>query len=245
MDEHHEAASLIGTEAALPRCPEQLLGLTAVFRPDASCVAVSDGFARCAGVDRASLIGRSAADIWRGPAGDERLRLIRDVTITGVRQGWYECFAGRRCITSLWVTDGPTPAANEVLMIITPTRGLFGGLLPGPALRTLRTPAFGCWDCLSDMELSVLRLLAMELTNAEMAARMYRSRRAVEWHSRNLLKKCGLKSRTSLFRAGYDAGLHEFNDADWEAILASRRLQRRKRHSGRVTDGMVDRLPAA
>jgi DNA-binding CsgD family transcriptional regulator len=63
-----------------------------------------------------------------------------------------------------------------------------------------RRPASG-WDALTDTELKVVRLVAERLTNPEIAARMFISRRTVQTHVSHALAKLGAGSRRDLAAA--------------------------------------------
>ena len=54
------------------------------------------------------------------------------------------------------------------------------------------------WDSLSLAELRVLRLVCKGLTNPQIGAELYLSRRTVQSHLYNIFKKVGARSRTEL-----------------------------------------------
>jgi DNA-binding CsgD family transcriptional regulator len=60
-----------------------------------------------------------------------------------------------------------------------------------------RRPSFG-WESLTPMETNVSRLVAEGLTNPEIGAQLYISRRTVETHISHVFRKLGLASRTQL-----------------------------------------------
>ena len=60
---------------------------------------------------------------------------------------------------------------------------------------------------LSDREVEVLKLIALGLTNAEIAERLYVSIRTVETHRAHIHQKLNLRSRAELVRLARDAGL--------------------------------------
>ena len=60
-----------------------------------------------------------------------------------------------------------------------------------------RRPATG-WEALTDTEGRVAALLAEGLTNAEIADRLFISRRTVESHMAHILRKLGARSRTAV-----------------------------------------------
>ena len=61
-------------------------------------------------------------------------------------------------------------------------------------------------DLLSRREQEVCRDLALGFTNAEVAERLFISRRTVETHRNNIMKKLDLNSRAELVRFALDAG---------------------------------------
>ena len=54
------------------------------------------------------------------------------------------------------------------------------------------------WASLTDTEQTVAALLAEGLSNPDIAARMFTSRRTVQYHVSNILAKLGLSSRVEL-----------------------------------------------
>lgn len=62
-------------------------------------------------------------------------------------------------------------------------------------------------DQLTNRELEVLELIAQELTNNEIAEKLFISRRTVDTHRRNLLQKIGVKNSIGLIRFAYSNGL--------------------------------------
>lgn len=63
------------------------------------------------------------------------------------------------------------------------------------------------FDTLSPRELDTLRLLALGLTNTEIAQELSVSPRTVESHRASVQRKLGLRTRAELARAARDAGL--------------------------------------
>jgi DNA-binding NarL/FixJ family response regulator len=56
---------------------------------------------------------------------------------------------------------------------------------------------------LTDRELEVLQLIALELTNDEIAAKLFISKRTVDTHRQNLIKKLHVKNTAGLIKAAY------------------------------------------
>ncbi|MDA3906044.1 MAG: response regulator transcription factor [Bacteroidales bacterium] len=60
---------------------------------------------------------------------------------------------------------------------------------------------------LTKREIEILKLIAQELTNVEIAEKLFISRRTVDTHRRNLLQKLGSKNSIGLIRFAYSNGL--------------------------------------
>lgn len=80
-----------------------------------------------------------------------------------------------------------------------------GAALLGPAAGGPR--AGGPGGELSDREMDVLRFVALGLTNAEIAGRLYVSVRTVETHRAHVHQKLGIKARADLVRYAREHGL--------------------------------------
>ena len=65
---------------------------------------------------------------------------------------------------------------------------------------------------LSDREVEVLQLIALGLTNAEIAQRLYVSVRTVESHRAHVQQKLGISTRAELVQLARDAGLLDESD---------------------------------
>lgn len=132
-------------------------------------------------------------------------------------------------------------APGMFAMVVLPTSIMAAWLSPmrGGSLMLSRTVADPRY-ALSEIELSVLRMISMGLGNSSIAARFSRTRRTVEWHTRNLLRKLGETTRIGLCRVACESGLHLFSDEHWELIIASRREDMRSAkalRSGRAPRG--------
>jgi DNA-binding NarL/FixJ family response regulator len=60
---------------------------------------------------------------------------------------------------------------------------------------------------LTDRELEILKLISSELSNAEIAQNLDISRRTVETHRKNIMKKLGVKNSVGLARYAFSHGL--------------------------------------
>jgi len=98
-------------------------------------------------------------------------------------------------------------AAGDALLAPSVTRrllGQFARTLPGPRA-SRASPA--SLSALTERETEVLRLLAMGLSNAELAGRLYISEATVKSHVSSLLRKLGLRDRVQAVILAYDTGL--------------------------------------
>lgn len=64
-------------------------------------------------------------------------------------------------------------------------------------------------ESLTEREMDVLRLIAEEFTNKEIGDKLNISRRTVDTHRRNLIRKIGAKNSIGLIRYAYSVGLIE------------------------------------
>jgi DNA-binding NarL/FixJ family response regulator len=96
-------------------------------------------------------------------------------------------------------------AAGDALLAPSVTRRLldrFADQLPGPDVAA--PPAL---DELTDREVEVLRLVALALSNAEIAERLVLTEATVKTHVSSVLRKLGLRDRVQAVVVAYDTGL--------------------------------------
>jgi DNA-binding NarL/FixJ family response regulator len=95
-------------------------------------------------------------------------------------------------------------ARGDALLAASVTRRLldrFAGTLPDPAFPPADLSG------LTERELEVLRLVALALSNAEIAARLHLSEATVKTHVSSVLRKLGLRDRVQAVVLAYDVGL--------------------------------------
>ncbi|MCA2217440.1 response regulator [Jidongwangia harbinensis] len=96
-------------------------------------------------------------------------------------------------------------AAGEALLSPTATRGLISHFLTQPSTVALpEAPALGA---LSDREREVLTLVALGLSNDDIAARLYLSPLTVKTHVNRTMTKLGVRDRAQLVVLAYQSGL--------------------------------------
>jgi DNA-binding NarL/FixJ family response regulator len=97
--------------------------------------------------------------------------------------------------------EGQTMTLEDLLAIPHP---------PADALaRAQPTPTSIPYEPLTARELEVLRLLAQDLNNPQIAERLVVSRRTVEAHLRSIYDKLGVRSRDAAIRFALEHGLVE------------------------------------
>jgi DNA-binding NarL/FixJ family response regulator len=95
-------------------------------------------------------------------------------------------------------------SAGETLLAPAITRRLIEDFCRGPAPGS---PAATASGRLSERELSVVRLVAQGLSNAEIAARLYLSEATVKSHVAHILAKVGLRDRVQVAVYAYEQGI--------------------------------------
>jgi DNA-binding NarL/FixJ family response regulator len=95
-------------------------------------------------------------------------------------------------------------AAGETLLAAAITRRLIEDFCRGPAPGM---PTGGAAGRLSERELSVVRMVAQGLSNAEIAARLFLSEATVKSHIARTLAKLGLRDRVQVAVYAYEHGI--------------------------------------
>lgn len=157
--------------------------------------------------------GRYAEAALRGRSGDHTAAVgcveLGDRELA--RFAWYR-HVGRRHLAEAAITDGwgePVAWLTEALSffdgrgepsLASACRSLLRRAGAPVPRRRVVAPADGRWRALgaTAREAEVLELLALGLTNREIAARLYMSHRTVERHVANLTVKTGVAGRTEL-----------------------------------------------
>jgi DNA-binding NarL/FixJ family response regulator len=96
-------------------------------------------------------------------------------------------------------------AAGDALLAPSVTRRLIAEFARGPRLEPGAVPPR--LQELTERELSVLRLVARGLSNAEIAAELVLGENTVKTHVARMLRKLGLRDRTQAVVVAYETGL--------------------------------------
>ncbi len=158
--------------------------------------------------DPANLIGRTMHDVCDSEYAEERLACVREVAerrqpmaIEGMTRGQY-----RRTIMRPMDAD-----ESQVLMVHVPVRKREQP--NGYEVRRAAVDDYGPLSKLTSRELEVLRLIGEGCTTAEVAEKLHRSVKTVEWHRVSLGTKLGVTNRVELARIAIRAGLVDIEDA--------------------------------
>lgn len=182
---------------------------------------ISDSASVVVGAEPSSMLGRSITDFFSAEWCAERIDVIREVLEARSIMATVEIFGGKRLEGAVFPVELGVPSPLAVIV------GRFGLALAQPggrdsaAIRCVQLVQadWGSLRTLSRRELDVLRLIAKGLSNPEIARALHRTKRAVEWHIKNLYARLGCDQRTSLFRRGLEAGLADIDDAHWAQIV--------------------------
>lgn len=163
-----------------------------------------------------SVTGRRFAEFVTTEFADERLSLARRVIETGKPVTLVGMFKGIWQRTSM----RPLPADDKgrVNVLIVTTSG------GPPGTKTVNAPAnesvvrakiddLGVLGTLTNREMEILKLIGEGLSTADIARRLHRSVKTIEWHRVSLGSKLGVTNRVELARIALRAGLTDLNDA--------------------------------
>jgi DNA-binding CsgD family transcriptional regulator len=198
---------------------------------------LSDSLSTMVGVRSQELLGRSITEFFEPRWCRERLDIISRVLHSERMLTTVEIFHGRRVEGAVLPLIGSSAAIylGRFALVCSPRVG--GAVVPDPHPPELLEEAdWGPLAALTRRELEVLRLVACGLDNTEIAQRIHRSKRAVEWHIKNLYTYLHCNKRTDLFRMGLLAGLPDIDDSHWDRMIARVRQEpeadpAKKRHA--------------
>ena len=169
------------------------------------------------------FLDRSVTTAMDSSAGVERLIFIRQAITAAKPLLLVESLSGVPLRTIIQRAVAPT---GELLALCVHHIGAAAMELPLDAERyTIITPVnheITPLSKLSDREIEVLRMIAMGDSQAEIAAKIHRTVKTVEWHRASLGRKLGATSRVELARLAIRYGLVTTEFAS--ASLASTRL---------------------
>lgn len=210
------------SDRSLNTCCQSLLNATGagigMIDRDGRVVECNDAFAqlyahRTAGEAEGHLLTEFAP----GPAGEERLLLVRRAIAHSRPIVFDELWNGlklRGTILPADPTASPLSALPPVATLIVRTAHAIPGAIDPARAEVVQTQHvnLGPLANLSRRELEVLAFIGAGLTNHEIANRIYRSDKTVEWHRSQLGAKLNASTRVELARIADRAGLREWLD---------------------------------
>lgn len=167
----------------------------------------------------------SLAGVLATPVCGAWLGLVRDALAR--REGLCTIAVLDGCGHAMLVLPDESRAGSAILTLLPASVRIrhaaeHGDLRPA----TLLHHDWGRLDCLSRGQLDTLRSVTLGLGNDQIAERVYRTKRAIEWHIRFLNQLLGARRREDLAAIGRQAGLAAFEDSAWLQVLRARPARR-------------------
>lgn len=156
-----------------------------------------------------TVVGKQVADVVEPKLAMELIKVARDVVRHGEPVAVYWVARGLGICSSAHPLPGSWRGQRLVLVA---SHDKVCGIRPSPTdsgVRVVRPIAkdLGPLSVLTRRELQILALIADGLTSAQIAERLGRSVKTVEWHRVSIGQKLGLKSRVDLAQIGLIAGI--------------------------------------
>lgn len=156
-----------------------------------------------------TIVGKQVADVVEPELALELTKAARDVVRLGEPVAVYWVARGLGICSSAHPLPGSWCGQRLVLVA---SHDKVCGIRPSPAdsgIRVVRPIAkdLGPLGVLTRRELQILALIADGLTSAQIAERLERSVKTVEWHRVSIGQKLGLKTRVDLAQIGLIAGI--------------------------------------
>jgi DNA-binding CsgD family transcriptional regulator len=160
--------------------------------------------ARIMGTDPANAAGKNLRDFFTEELVNERLGMIREAVSTG-RPITVEGMVKGRLMRAVF---RPLVSPGQPARALVVSRLAAAGL-PGESNGVVHARAneSGPLGTLTAREMEILKLIGVGLSTAEIAKRLGRSVKTVEWHRVSLGEKLGVTNRVELARIAIAAGL--------------------------------------
>ncbi len=186
------------------------------------------------------LVGRTWHDVLPTDVADERLVYARSVLVTKQPVALIGMVKGTCRCAIFHPIDSDDPAAETLIVICYPLTALDRrpdiDRSNGVQVVIARSNDLGPLSVLTEREFEVLAHLGEGLSTAEIAKRLYRSPKTVEWHRRSLGVKLNAANRVQLARIAIRAGLTHVGLVDTRLRVSSRVVGRNDRVSRRRHD---------
>lgn len=196
----------------------------AVVGPDCALAFVNDQFlqqiaGRGTAVPASTVVGKTLAELWPGPIGQERQTFCRRVThqdrpillVERLRGRWSRTIFRR--LREMAVGGGgqaaPLRGEGYVLLMFHLGTGPEGAEQSGTRYEVIRASHDDPGELanLSPRELEVLALIGAGLSTRDIAEKLGRTVKTVEWHRASLGRKLDITNRVELAQIAISAGL--------------------------------------
>lgn len=167
---------------------------------------------RYTGGDLASLHGARLHELLADGLADELLALVKQCHAEQRTIHFEGVLRGKHCVGTTVPLNSPVRGECAVLLVSRDS------MPPGePCVESrvrLETTELGELSALTPRELEILGLIGQGLTSQQIADRLSRSVKTVEWHRVSIGQKLRVRSRVGLARMAIDAGLCGFGRAE-------------------------------
>lgn len=185
----------------------------AIMLPDGKIMEANDVFSRLyTGRLPDMLIGKRLNEILPRQAGEERMIFCRSAREHAAAVIVHELWQGTRMLVIIRPLDEfEDYPPGSVMYTVRHADALPGNpAQPAGHVVSAKHTDMGPLSQLSRRELEVLAYIGEGLTNHEIAKRIYRSDKTVEWHRSQLGAKLNAPTRVDLARIAHRAGLSEW-----------------------------------
>jgi DNA-binding CsgD family transcriptional regulator len=168
------------------------------------------------GVEPSAVAGKQLKDVFSQDLAAERLGLIREAASTG-RAVTVEGMIKGRMMRSVYRPMASPGQSPRVLIVsrLAATTGAQEGVVQSRANES------GALATLTARELEILKLIGVGLSTADIAKKLGRSVKTVEWHRVSLGDKLGVTNRVELARIAIAAGLVSLDEPGKRAEVAT------------------------
>lgn len=178
----------------------------AVCDAEGTFITVSEALAKQMGTTPAQLIGKRLGEVFHPEYADERRLFIRQAIRTGQPIVVEEICRGLHRLTTLRPLPLDNDGRQRILMVCKAASSTTAIERPADAIRA-KNDDLGGLQALTHRELEILTLIGDGLSTADIADRLHRSVKTVEWHRVSLGNKLGVTNRVELARIAIRAGL--------------------------------------
>ncbi len=161
------------------------------------------------GLQRQPLVGRVLKEFLPEAIADERLRLIQEACLSGKPMAIEGMLRGR-LVRTVYRPLPQRHGTGQCVLAVTRTCTEQASNRMGTSRMTVRRAKFHDYGELSRLtarEMEILKLIGIGLSTSEIAAKLGRSVKTIEWHRVALGEKMGITNRVELARIAIAAGI--------------------------------------